>query len=263
MNLDVRLEILKMNFQPENSTKLLQNILLAFSKKNLKAKILRNQLHHFNRSTMEELFSNLMKILKEDSEASLIYPSCSIYSYEKFDEILWQVPVTVVTNTLAEKYESFSPMTTSQFIENLKNGNIKTQQIFVFFGETKKEDFSDNDKIIKELTDEVKANTNGDYVALYTCNKVEDIQVNSIGRELLNIQQIYPSNTTSNITDTWWVNETMYVDEQVLAGIIAMTVWLAIFFWGFCWLNCIWASDYIDDPFDQLASKIAKKKTMK
>jgi len=98
----------------------------------------------------------------------------------------------------------------------------------------------------------------GDYVAIFTPNSIEapKYQRASIGRQLLNIEQTINGTTTTN--ETWWINEPMYVEENMLAGILAMSIWLGIFMWGFCWLNCIWLAPNIDNPFEDIAAKIAK-----
>lgn len=109
-----------------------------------------------------------------------------------------------------------------------------------------------------EITDLISKVSNGDYIAFYTSNSIvkPTLEQVSIARQILSIEQ---STTNSTTNDTWWVNEPMFVDEQVLAGVISMSIWIGILLWGFCWLSCVWSAPHLDNPFEDIAAKLAKK----
>lgn len=111
---------------------------------------------------------------------------------------------------------------------------------------------------MKEITDLLSQASQGDYVAFYTTNSLSAPSLDqvSIARQILTVQQ---TTNTSTSNDTWWADEPMFVDEQVLAGVISMSIWIGILLWGFCWLNCVWLAPHIDNPFEDVAAKMAKK----
>jgi len=71
--------------------------ILGFFNENFESKDFRNAASSFKQDNNGGSFANLMKILQEKSESSIVYPTCSIEYYEKIDDLLSRLSVTVAT----------------------------------------------------------------------------------------------------------------------------------------------------------------------
>jgi hypothetical protein len=202
-------------------------------------------------------FQNLMKLVR--THPSEVSASCEMDSYERFDDLIYTIPgATVVTEKLSHQFKTSNPIGFSQFDALIKDGKLG-KFTFVFFGEATPEEVAQNDAYIAKVLDMVPQ----DYVAIFTTNalteKIEQVAHMDIGRQILSMAEIEQTiNGTTN--STYFDDEPMLVDEQVLAGLISCTILLAIFVYGFCWMSCIWGSPHIDNPFEGLQQKIAKKR---
>lgn len=56
-----------------------------------------------------------MKIVKELAQSSIVYPTCSMENYERFDDLLSRISVTVVTDKVTENLKKFNTISISKF----------------------------------------------------------------------------------------------------------------------------------------------------
>lgn len=56
-----------------------------------------------------------MKTVQETSESSIVYPRCSMENYERFDDLISRISVTVVTDKVTENLKKFKTISISKF----------------------------------------------------------------------------------------------------------------------------------------------------
>eukprot|EP01080_Neovahlkampfia_damariscottae_P004745 gene4745-8327_t len=224
-----------MNSQQSNLFKKKPKVIVSFVSEDLDTKKFAGLANSLN--DKKETFSNLMNLVKT-STSSIVYPACKVD-----DSFLKNLKPTIIAS-----YESFD--------ENVLNfqPTEKTELVVISLGKSTTEtEYKSKDAFMKRIVSKINKLTSGDYVGIFTTNV--KMTRDELKHEQIGTRRLLSTFQTTTTNDTYWVNETMLVDESVLAGVISMTILLTIFILAFCAINRVSVSPHLTDAFGADAKK--------
>jgi hypothetical protein len=105
---------------------------------------------------------------------------------------------------------------------------------------------------MKRISSKVNKMTEGDYVGMLTSSPKEKNSQESTTAGARTILSVYQTDneTAAASNETYWVNEPMMIDENIMGGILAMSVMLTIFVLAFLAINNITVAPHLTDAIN-------------